>query len=63
MLPAQCREVYQLSRLEQMPYKEIARLKNISVKTVENHISYAIKRIRPALKEFFPFLVALKIFF
>jgi RNA polymerase sigma-70 factor (family 1) len=51
-LPEKCREIYALSRMEQLTHKEIARLKNISVKTVENQISIALKRLRPALKDY-----------
>jgi RNA polymerase sigma-70 factor (family 1) len=51
-LPNQCREIYTLSRIEQRSHKEIASLKNISIKTVENQITIALKRLRPALKDF-----------
>lgn len=40
-LPAKCREVYKLSREENLSHKEIAEKLNISVKTVENHMTRA----------------------
>lgn len=56
-LPEKCREIYQLSRLEQRSHKEIASLKGISIKTVENQITIALKRLRPALKDYTTYLV------
>jgi RNA polymerase sigma-70 factor (family 1) len=51
-LPEKCREIYALSRIEQRSHKEIALLKNISIKTVENQITIALRRLRPALRDF-----------
>lgn len=48
-LPKKCRKVYRLSRNEQLSHKEIANQLNISTKTVENHITIALKAIREAL--------------
>ncbi len=45
-LPDKCREVFWLSRKEEMSYKDIAGHLNLSIKTVENHIGNALKRIR-----------------
>jgi len=45
-LPEKCREIYRLSREEQLSHHEIATRLNISTKTVENHISIALKKIR-----------------
>jgi RNA polymerase sigma-70 factor, ECF subfamily len=49
-LPDKCREVFLLSRYEKKSYKEIAIVLNISEKTVENHISKALKILREKLK-------------
>jgi RNA polymerase sigma-70 factor (ECF subfamily) len=46
LLPAQCRSVYKLSRKEHKTNKEIALLMGISEKTVENHLTKALKRLR-----------------
>lgn len=45
-LPPKCREIFVLSREEQLTYKEIARIKDLSVKTVENQLGIALKKIR-----------------
>jgi RNA polymerase sigma-70 factor (family 1) len=45
-LPEKCREIYILSREEQLSHHEIATRLNISTKTVENHITIALKKIR-----------------
>ncbi|MBC34422.1 MAG: RNA polymerase sigma-70 factor [Bacteroidetes bacterium] len=45
-LPKVCREVFKLSRFEQMSNDEIAKYKSISKRTVETHISNALKTLR-----------------
>ncbi len=44
-LPPQCKEIFLLSRHEQLTYKEIAEKLNISVNTVETQMSRAIKKL------------------
>lgn len=51
-LPEQCRKVFELSRFKRKKYSEIAEILNISVKTVEAHMSLALKRLREDLKDF-----------
>lgn len=51
-LPEKCREVFVLSRYEEMSYKEIAQALQISVKTVENQMITALKKLRVSLKEY-----------
>lgn len=46
LLPEKCREVFKLSRLEKMKYREIALRLDISEKTVENHMGHALKVLR-----------------
>lgn len=48
-LPERCRLVYKLVKEEQLKYKEVAHLLNISEKTVEMHIGNALKKIREDL--------------
>lgn len=45
-LPEKCRIVFSLSRFEDMSYQDIADHLHISIKTVENHISKALKILR-----------------
>ena len=49
LLPPQQRRVFELSRLSQLSYLEIARELDISPKTVENHLSRALKDIKKSL--------------
>jgi len=49
-LPEKCRLVFTLSRFEEMSYQEIANELNISIKTVENQISKALKILRVLLR-------------
>ena len=49
-LPPQCRVVFVKSRMDQMKYAEIAEDLGIAVKTVEAHMSKALKLIRTALR-------------
>jgi len=48
-LPAQCRKVFTMNRFDGLKYREIAELLNISERTVENHIAYALKALRKKL--------------
>ena len=61
-LPEQCRRVFELSRYEGLKYKEIAERLGISVKTVETHISNALKMLRITLKDLFPLWLLLIVF-
>lgn len=48
-LPEKCRVVFSLSRFEQVSHREIAERLGISVKTIENQITKAMKMLREAL--------------
>jgi len=50
-LPGQCRKIFMMSRYDQLRYAEIASQLNISVNTVENQISKALKILRTKLKD------------
>lgn len=45
-MPPVRKKVFELSRYESKSYKEIAKLLSLSEKTVENHISLALKQLR-----------------
>ena len=51
-LPGKCREVFLLSRNENLRYLEIADRLNISVKTVETQMSKALHHLRERLAEY-----------
>lgn len=48
-LPPKCRQVFVMSRIDQLSYSEISSLLDISVKTVEAQISKALKIFRKKL--------------
>lgn len=52
-LPDKCREVFKMSRFEQLKNKEIAEHLNISPKTVERHMTIALEKMRHCLKHLF----------
>ena len=51
-LPEKCREAFELSRQEQLSFKEIALQLNVSVNTVEKHVGKALRLLRVHLKDF-----------
>ena len=51
-LPEQCRTIFQLSRFEELRYREIADQLNISVKTVENQMGKALRILRTKLIDY-----------
>ncbi|MDP4184848.1 MAG: RNA polymerase sigma-70 factor [Bacteroidota bacterium] len=51
-LPLQCRTVFSESRVNGLTNKEIAEKLGISIKTVEAHISRALKSLRVSLKDY-----------
>ena len=56
-VPEKCREVFILSRMEGLKYREIAERLNISTKTVENQIITALKKLRVELKDYLPLFI------
>lgn len=51
-LPEKCRVVFNLSRFEQLSHREIAEKLGISVKTIENQITKAMKMLRDAMAKY-----------
>lgn len=49
-LPSKCQDIFVLSKIDGLTYDEIAELRHISKKTVENHISKALKLLRKTLR-------------
>jgi RNA polymerase sigma-70 factor, ECF subfamily len=58
-LPEQCRTVFQLSRFEELNYKEIAETMGITVSTVKNHMNKALRVLRTKLTDYLPVLLFL----
>ena len=53
-LPPQTREIFKMSRYENLSVKEIAKEKNLTVKSIEYHITKTIKALRIALIDYLP---------
>ena len=51
-LPEKCRLVFEMSRFQNMKYREIVEELNIAQKTVEAHMSKAMKLLRIQLKDY-----------
>lgn len=51
-LPEQCRTIFQLSRFEELKYREIADQLGLSIKTVENQMGKALRILRLKLVDF-----------
>lgn len=51
-MPEKMKAIFLLSRQEQLPNNEIAHQLNISLQTVKNQISSALKRVRTALADY-----------
>ncbi len=58
-LNSKVKRIFELSRYEGKKYKEIAEEMNLSVKTVETHMSTALKELRKYLKEYLTIIVFL----
>lgn len=50
-LPEQCRKVFRMSRFEELKQQEIADRLGISIKTVKNHITHALKQLNKVLAD------------
>jgi len=62
-LPPQQQEVYKLSKLEDMPQKDIANQMGISRNTVRNHLALATKMVRVKLQDIYFAYIFIKFFF
>lgn len=59
-MPAMRRKIFELSRFSGMSYKEIAVELSLSVKTVEHHISRALKQLQHIISILAPLLLFLR---
>jgi RNA polymerase sigma-70 factor (ECF subfamily) len=56
-LPEQCRTIFQMSRFEELKYREIADHLGLSIKTVENQMGKALRILRLKLADFLVFVL------
>ena len=58
-LPEHCRIVFEMSRFEELKNREIAEKLGVTQKTVEAHLTKALKILRNDLKDYLPVILAL----
>ena len=58
-LPEKCREVFKMSRFENLKYQQIADVLQISIKTVETQMSKALQHMRIRLADYITILIIL----
>ncbi|MFW5886373.1 MAG: RNA polymerase sigma-70 factor [Bacteroidota bacterium] len=58
-LPDACKTVFKMNRFDGLKYSEIAGKLNISVKTVESHMSKALKVLRENLSDYLTIIIAI----
>lgn len=51
-LPGRCKLIYSLAKIDQLKYKEIAQILNISVKTIDHQLTIAIKKIGEEIRQY-----------
>lgn len=51
-LPASCQLIYKLAKEDRLRYKDIAELLQLSVKTIDNQLAIALKKIAVAISDF-----------
>ena len=56
-LPERCREIFVLSRIDGLKNREIAEQLQISVRTVENQMAIAIRKLKSELRDYLPILL------
>ncbi|QTE38579.1 sigma-70 family RNA polymerase sigma factor [Mucilaginibacter gossypii] len=60
-LPSRCKEIFLLSRVNQLSNTEIAERLSISKRAVENQISLAVKHLKPAFKHYPAVILVVKL--
>lgn len=60
-LPEKCREIFYMSRFDQLKYSEIADVLGISIKTVETQMGRALKKLREQLAHLISIILFLMI--
>jgi RNA polymerase sigma-70 factor, ECF subfamily len=52
LLPEKCREIFEMAKFDGLSYEEIAEYLEVSVKTVENQMGIALKKLREAMQPY-----------
>jgi RNA polymerase sigma-70 factor (ECF subfamily) len=52
VMPEKRRAVFELCYLQELSHREVAEIMDISTKTIENHMSIALRELREALKRY-----------
>jgi len=58
-LPEKCREIFCLSRFEEMSYEDISAKLDVSVNTVRTQMARALQKLRESLKNYLPLIALL----
>lgn len=53
-LPPKCRLIFKLAKVDELKYKEVAALLDVSIKTVETQMSIALKKLHQAIQPQIP---------
>ena len=61
-LPEKCREIFVMSKFDNLKYSEIADILNISIKTVETQMGRALKKLRENLKHLILIIIFLSVY-
>ena len=61
-LPPKCREIFVLNKIDGKKYRKIAEELHISVSTVENQMSIALRKLREQLKDYMPVFLFMMFF-
>lgn len=56
-LPEKSRTVFELSRFQEMKYKDIAQTLDLSIKTVEGHMTKALRHLRLELMDYLTVII------
>ena len=51
-LPERCKLIYSMAKIDQLKYKEIAKILDISVKTIDHQLTIAIKKIGEEIHQY-----------
>ena len=58
-MPPQRREIFKMSRIDQLSNKEISEKLNISIRTVEKHIELAVKTLGPLFQTLYLLIISI----